>query len=123
MSEWKPYENPAYRLQLQEPIMLLGQTIKELAIRKPTPGDMLRIGLPVKHDMRDNDITFDERKSFAMLAALTNIPVEGHLDQMTTNDAVAAFWAIVPFFIAGLRTKAEARGEATSTKPGEQPAS
>ena len=125
MSEWKPVQNPAMTIKLEEPIKLLGEAIQELAIRKPTPGDVFRIGIPVKHDLRDGSIDFDQRKAFPMLEQLTGIPFEGSLENMSTNDMMSAFWAMVPFFIAGMRTKpqAPATDAATSKKPDAQLAS
>ncbi len=109
---FKPVENPVFTLDLQRPIQYLGVPIKTVAIRAPTAGDIFRVGNPVRYDMRDNSIEFDDGKAFTMLSRLSGIPVDGSLEHMTTNDAVSCFWGFAGFFIPGL-----------SMKPREQPAS
>lgn len=119
---FEPVKDPVVVLKLETPIQYLGQEIGEIAMRAPTAGDLFRVGNPVKYDARDDSIDFDEQKSFAMLNALTGIPILGSLDRMTTNDAVTCFWGFARFFIPGLRSRREDTS-ATSPKPAEQPVS
>lgn len=107
-----PIANPSLTIPLQKPIQYLGTTLDTLAMREPTAGDVLRVGNPVKIKSYDPlELDFDEAKSFKMLERLSGVMIEGSLDRMTSNDAVAAMYAIAPFFIPGFSTKQAEQSE------------
>ena len=107
MPEWKPVENPAFTVPLEQSIQVLGIKITEVAGREPTPGDVLRIGIPLRiPDLPEAyDLELEAAKAVAMLARRTNRAVEGTLDGMTTNDMMNCFYAFARFFIPGLSTR------------------
>lgn len=109
-----PVENPVFTHKLSKPIQYLGEPISEIALREPTAGDVFRVGNPVTFDIREENpaIEFNEEKAFKMVSRLSGIPIEGSLERMTSNDAIACFWGMASFFVPGLWPK-----------QGEQPAS
>ena len=121
---FEPVKDPVLTVELEKPIQFLGETITRIAFREPTAGDVLRVGNPVtKFDFEDNSIAFDEKKAFAMVSRLSNLPIEGSLETMTSNDAVNCFYGIARFFIPGLRTRPAKTPSTSSPKPDEPPAS
>ena len=113
---FEPVKNPVLLLPLEQPILFLGNTLREIALREPNAGDIFRCGNPVtSFDFETGDVIFDERKAFAMVSRLSNgIPVEGSLETMTSNDAMNLFHGIARFFIPGLRTRRPAATEQAS---------
>ncbi|WP_158812064.1 phage tail assembly protein [Beijerinckia sp. L45] len=98
-----PVPDPIFTHVLKKPIRFLDDEISEIAVREPTSGDMQRHGNPVKYDPRFDPptIEIDETKAFAMLSALSGIPVS-ILGQLKPNDALEIFWGFARHFIPGL---------------------
>ena len=129
---FKPVADPAIVIALDKPIQLLGTSIKEIALREPNGGDIFRVGNPViSFDFETGAYVFDEKKAFAMLSRLSGIPIDDSLEHMQSDDVVACFEALGPFFVKRLRQviaafKARKEEEAnllSSTKPDAPPAS
>ncbi len=99
-----PVAAPAVTIDLEKPIQFLGEAITKLALREPNGGDIFRCGNPViSFDVESGAYEFDEKKAFAMISRLSGIPFEGSLEFMGSDDAVAAFEGLGPFFVRGLR--------------------
>ena len=84
----------------------LGDTVKELAFREPTAGDIIRAGgNPVRVEVADivgNQIVYnfriDDAKMMRLMASLCGI-VEPYLQKMDTRDFNSCAYRLQRFFI------------------------
>ena len=97
---YTPPENPFYTHTLSKPFPYMGEELLEISLREPTSGDLMRIGHPVKYDLRFSppDLSFDDEKSFKMIAALAGMSV-APLEKLSPGDAISLQWAMAKFFI------------------------
>ena len=102
---------PIFTQKLREPLTIgKNETVSELSFRKPTAGDIMRCGNPVKYTPYDEnqDIAFDEPKLLKMIATLSGT-LQPFVERMDPNDFLECGWALAPFFVPGMR-----RASATS---------
>lgn len=90
----------AYRFVLDKPLPAHDGEVRELVFRKPTAGDILRIGNPVIFDPISDPprLQFDERKMMNMLAVLAGVP-PSTIAMLDPRDWISCAWGISPFFI------------------------
>lgn len=74
-----------------------------ISFRKPTGGDIMRCGNPVKYMPHDEsqEVTFDEMKMAKMMSALSGIPL-AMIERMDPNDMAECSWGLARFFIPGM---------------------
>ena len=86
-------------VELKNPIRAYNDTLSAIKFRKPTGGDMMRIGNPVDFDpISDPPKISHNNHMVPMLARLANIPTSS-FENMDTQDLVACYWAVTPFFM------------------------
>jgi hypothetical protein len=88
-------------IDLSYPIDFGDEKIKRLEYRKPTAKDIIDNGVPCKLNISNYEITFDEPKMQAMMAALYSQP-PSMLAKLDPRDWLTAAWKIAPFFIPDL---------------------
>jgi hypothetical protein len=72
--------------------------VKILKFRAPRAGDIMRCGQPVKLDVQNSDISFDEVKMGSMMSALSAVP-PSFLANMDPRDWNTIAWGLAPFFL------------------------
>lgn len=87
-------------ITLAKPIPVFKDKVAEIKFRKPTGGDIIRIGNPVQFDPISNPprISHDAGKMTAMMARLSGFP-SSSFDFMEPQDWVSCAWALTPFFM------------------------
>ena len=101
-------DEPIFTHALREPIKdIKGDPVAVISFRKPTAGDIIRCGNPVKFQPHDDDreITFDEVKTGRMISALSGIPLP-MIERMDPNDFADCMWGIAGFFLPGMKRPA-----------------
>jgi hypothetical protein len=85
---------------LSEPIPAYGEQVSVIKMRKPTGGDLIRIGNPVIFypHIEPPKVEHDMPKMVAMIARLSGVPTSS-LDRLTTGDLLGIAWTLSPFFI------------------------
>jgi hypothetical protein len=88
--------------RLSEPIQAYGEEVTVIKLRKPTGGDLIRIGNPVLFYPHADPpkIEHDMIKMVTMIARLSVPPIPtSSMDQLSTGDLVGIAWTLSPFFI------------------------
>lgn len=91
-------------ITLSKEVKFGDETIKTLEYRAPTGEDILRCGHPLKFNwsMDPPEITFDEKKMAAMMAALYRQP-PSVISRLSPQDWTTAAVKIMVFFTPDLR--------------------
>lgn len=96
----EPKENPPRDLQfsLEKPVRANGEDLTVIHMRKPTAGDLIRVGSPVtlNYDEMHKPV-FDFAKLQAMIVRLADIP-SAAIEQMSTRDLIGIGVLLSPFF-------------------------
>ena len=85
---------------LRSPIPVFADKVSTIKFRKPTGGDIIRVGNPVVFDPISDPpkITHDEKKMTVMMARLAGVPISS-LDFLDPRDWTSCAWALSPFFM------------------------
>lgn len=81
-------------------IPVFNERIKQLKFRRPTAGDIIRIGNPVEFDPISDPprISHNTQRMTVMMARLSNIPASS-FDFLDPQDWVSCAWVLTPFFM------------------------
>lgn len=93
-------EDTSITVTLSKPIPVYAEKVSVLKFRKPTAGDIIRIGNPVEFDpiSEPPKISHHAHRMTAMMARLANIPLSS-IDFMDPQDWVSCAWALSPNFM------------------------
>lgn len=92
---------------LSSPIPAHGKQIKEVRCRKPSGGDIMRIGNPISFNPFDENpeqtIQINPSVMGRMISHLAEIPTSS-VERMAPHDFMSLGWKLAHFFIPGVST-------------------